>query len=157
MKPDQIPKLLWFRLMKLNNLISRPFFEEDARRYDITMNEVRVMMSLASVAHQAVHEIADSTGLHPMNVSRAVARLRRKGRVLEARDPANGRRKLVTLSTEGTQLYEQLLPKLDRQSDEMFGMISSADGATMERLVNQLIAGLEAAQNARPAPPIEWQ
>ena len=45
-----------------------------------------------------------------MNVSRAVAGLRKQGRVAERRDAGNRRRKLLTLTAEGQRLYRAMVP-----------------------------------------------
>src|SRR3569833_1089008 len=74
------PRLLR-QLLKLSNLVGRPFFTHFAERYDLTMNDARVLMALASERQAASHELCDATGMHPMNVSRSVARLRRQGRL----------------------------------------------------------------------------
>ena len=96
----QAPALLLYRLLKLTNLISRPFFAQDAERYQISMNELRVLMTLAlaPLREAASHVLVDAAGMHPMNVSRAVAALRRHGRVQQCTDPHNRRRKLLHLT-----------------------------------------------------------
>ena len=38
--------LLLYRLLKLSNLIETPFFSGDSARYQISMNELRVLMTL---------------------------------------------------------------------------------------------------------------
>src|SRR5688572_12591054 len=86
---------VWYRLMKLTNLINRPFFSRFAERYHLTINDARVLMTLASMQEAAAHELCDATGMHAMNVSRSVATLRRQGRITERRDPNNRRRKIL--------------------------------------------------------------
>ena len=44
---------LLYRLLKLSNLIGRPFFAHFADRYDLTMNDLRVLMTLAPLEEAA--------------------------------------------------------------------------------------------------------
>jgi DNA-binding MarR family transcriptional regulator len=76
-----------FRLLKLTNLLSRPFFGQFAKLHDLTLNEWRTMVVLANQPASAAQDVAAMTGLHPMNISRALAGLRKAGRIEEARDP----------------------------------------------------------------------
>ena len=147
--PHQSRSLLLYRLLKLSNLIETPFFNGDAVRYHISMNELRVLMTLAPMGEAASHEIGEVAGVHPMNVSRAVAALRRSGRLTERSDPQNRRRKLLTLTADGKKLYRTLMPHVQEVASKLF------DGMTPEEIatLSQLLAGMtERIQSAPPAP-----
>lgn len=141
----QAPALLLYRLLKLTNLISRPFFAQDAERYQISMNELRVLMTLAlaPLREAASHELVDAAGMHPMNVSRAVAALRRHGRVQQRTDPNNRRRKLLQLTPEGLALYRNLLPHVQQIATRLFATMSGEEVATLSRLIDTMTARLE--------------
>ena len=127
--------LLLYRLLKLSNLIETPFFAGDAVRYQISMNELRVLMTLAPMGEAASHEIGEVAGVHPMNVSRAVAALRRSGRLTERSDPQNRRRKLLTLTAEGRKLYRTLMPHVQEVSAKLFAGMTSEEMITLSRLL----------------------
>jgi len=55
---------VWYRLMKLTNLINRPFFARHAGRYHLTINDARVLVALASMSEGAAHELCAATGMH---------------------------------------------------------------------------------------------
>lgn len=139
----QAPALLLYRLLKLTNLISRPFFAQDAERYQISMNELRVLMTLAPLREAASHELVDAAGMHPMNVSRAVAALRRHGRVQQRTDPNNRRRKLLQLTPEGLALYRNLVPHVQQIATRLFATMSGEEVATLSRLIDTMTARLE--------------
>lgn len=140
----QAPALLLYRLLKLANLISRPFLASDAQRYQISMNELRVLMTLAPLREAASHELVDAAGMHPMNVSRAVATLRRQGRLVQRTDPHNRRRKLLQLTPEGLALYRSLVPHVQQVAASVFGAMSADEIATLSRLLDGMTARLEA-------------
>jgi DNA-binding MarR family transcriptional regulator len=139
----QAPALLLYRLLKLTNLISRPFFASDAQRYQISMNELRVLMTLAPLREAASHELVDAAGMHPMNVSRSVAALRRHGRVQQRTDPNNRRRKLLQLTPDGMALYLNIVPHVQQVAARVFDTMSPEEIATLSRLLDGMTARLE--------------
>lgn len=138
------PSLVLYRLLKLTNLINRPFLTDDALRYDLSINELRILMSLAPLREAASHELGTVAGIHPMNVSRAVATLRRQGRITQRADPNNRRRRLLRLTADGWQLYRKLMPHVQQIATTVFGKMTAEEMATLSRLVDQMTARLEA-------------
>lgn len=136
---------VWYRLMKLTNLINRPFFSRYAERYHLTINDARVLVTLASLSNAAAHELCQATGMHPMNVSRSVATLRRQGRIAERRDPQNGRRKILRLTARGWSVCRSFVPDMDRMSRFLLCSMSSLEVEFLSRLVDQLVERLESA------------
>ena len=139
-----------FRLLKLSNLLTRPFFANFSGRYQLSLNDLRVLMTLASMRQAAAHEIAEAAGIHPMNVSRSVAALRRVGRVDERRDPDNRRRKILSLTPEGLSLHGKLEPHVDAISEFAFSAMSPEDEAFFGELLELLIVRLQAVDPASP-------
>jgi MarR family transcriptional regulator, lower aerobic nicotinate degradation pathway regulator len=136
---------VWYRLMKLTNLINRPFFSRYAERYRLTINDARVLVTLASMSNAAAHELCQATGMHPMNVSRSVATLRRQGRIAERRDPHNGRRKILRLTSRGWSVCRSFVPDMDEMSEFLLCSMSTPEVQFLSRLVDQLIERLESA------------
>jgi len=143
------PSLL-YRLLKLSNLIGRPFFAHFAERYDLTMNDLRVLMMLAHMTEAASHELCQVTGMHPMNVSRSVARLRRQGRVSERSDPTNRRRKILSLTPAGAALYHKLTPHVKVLSEFLFDPLSALEAEILSKLIDLLTKRLEAVDLNSP-------
>ena len=146
---ETYPQLL-YSLLKLSNLIGRPFFTHFANRYDLTMNDVRVLMRLAHVGQAASHELCESTGMHPMNVSRSVAQLRRQGRITDWADPDNRRRKLLTPTEEGWTLYAKLAPHVKVLSEFVFASLSEREVEFLSSLIAVLSERLEAVDLNSP-------
>lgn len=143
------PRML-HRLMKLSNLIGRPFFTHFAERYDLTMNDLRVLMALGGMSEAASHEICRAIGMHPMNMSRSVARLRRQGRIIERGDPVNRRRKILTPTPEGWALYGRLSPHVKALSEFVFGSLSPLEAEMLGKLLDVLIQRLESVDLNSP-------
>ena len=143
------PSLL-YRMLKLSNLINRPFFSHFAGRYDLTLNDLRVLMTLGAMSEAASCELCQITGMHPMNVSRSVARMRRQGRIVDRSDPLNRRRKILTPSPEGWALYGKLAPHVTVLSQFLFDTLSPLEAELLARLTDLLTARLEAVDLNSP-------
>ncbi len=155
-QPALSQQSVWYRLMKLTNLINRPFFSRFAERYHLTINDARVLVTLASMAEAAAHELCDATGMHPMNVSRSVATLRRQGRIADRRDPDNRRRKMLRLTPKGWAVCRSFVPDMDRMSSFLLASMSPLDVEFLGRLVDQLIDRLESVGSRSGLPSNEF-
>ena len=140
---DDSRTVLMHRLLKLTNRLMAPFTTHLASRHQISMNEFRMLMTLGRFGDKASHELAVHTGVNAMSVSRAVAALERNNRIKVSVDPANRRRKTLSLTAEGRRLYAMMRPEADRVAEYLLSQLSGSDMAALERIVDTLIATLE--------------
>lgn len=147
-----LPPMLLYRLLKLSNLVMRPFFVQRAGAYRMNANELRVLMTLAPMGEAASHQLCEVAGLHPMNVSRAVSTLRRQGRIEERRDQDNRRRKLLRLTTAGQRVFDEVMPDATVAATRLFGGMDDQAlrqfSAIIDRLTENVI-GDERVQSTR--------
>lgn len=141
--PDLSRKVVWYRLFKANNLLYRPFMALFAERYQLSITDWRLMLTLADMGEAAAHELCDATGMHPMNVSRSLASLRAQGRISTVRDPDNRRRKIIRLTDEGWEVYGRLSPHLKRFAEFMFSTMTHLEIEIFGKLIDQMIERLE--------------
>ena len=132
------------RLLKLNNRLMAPFSTHLSHRYNISLNEFRLLMAIGRLGTSASHELAEHTGVNAMSVSRAVGTLQRHGRISVETDPANRRRKVLRLTGEGRRLYEIMRPHTEAVADYLLRGMSGAELARLDAIVGQLIGRLEA-------------
>jgi len=145
MTPDPQPgKELLHQLLKLTNRLMAPFSTHLAHRYKISLNEFRLLMTIGALGRSASHELAQLTGVNVMSVSRAVATLERHGRIAVTPDPRNRRRKWLTLTPEGERLYAIMRPQSEKVAAYLFSGLTEAETAQLNKLVDKLIATLEA-------------
>ncbi|GLS14600.1 MarR family winged helix-turn-helix transcriptional regulator [Hydrogenophaga electricum] len=137
------PEMAGFRLLKLTNLMTRPFFGQFAKQHSLTLNEWRSIVVLASRPGSAAQDISASTGLHPMNISRAVIALRKRGLVEEARDPDNHRRMLLWLTTAGDALFRTIAPHSEAQNKLLFDVLEAEELAAFARTLEKLTTRAE--------------
>ena len=133
---------IFFKLVRVVNLTARPFSESIGRSYHLSLNEWRILLVLANHPRVAASEVAALTGLDKMTVSRAIAALERRGRVVRKVDATDRRRMLLRLSAAGERLYERIgLPAKARERS-LFRGIPAADQERLEHLLDRLIANL---------------
>lgn len=136
--------MLLCRLLKLANLIMRRSLLQQAELHSLSLNELRVLMTIAFMEEAASHELCEVAGLHPMNVSRAVASLRRQGRIEDRRDEGNRRRKLLRLTAEGQRTYEELEPMANAAAARLFNGMDDATlrsfGAVIDKLTENALS-----------------
>jgi DNA-binding MarR family transcriptional regulator len=132
------------QLLKLTNRLMAPFSTHLAHRYKISLNEFRLLMTIGNLGRTASHELAELTGVNVMSVSRAVATLQRHGRIEVVRDPANRRRKWLTLTEEGQRLYEIMHPQSEKVAEYLFSDLDAAEVTRLHATLTRLIATLEA-------------
>jgi DNA-binding MarR family transcriptional regulator len=136
------------QLLKLTNRLMAPFSTHLAHRYKISLNEFRLLMTIGALGRSASHELAEITGVNVMSVSRAVATLQRHGRIEVVRDPANRRRKGLTLTEEGQRLYAIMRPQSEKVAEYLFSDLGADEVAQMRATLDRLIATLEAKDEA---------
>lgn len=132
-----------FRLMKLTNLMSRPFFGQFAKQHALSLNEWRCIVVLVHQPGCAAQDLSVATGLLPMNISRAVIALRKAGLVEEARDPGNHRRVLLWLTQSGRNVFELIAPKAQAQSESLFSVLSQEELVMFVKMLGRLTAQAE--------------
>lgn len=142
--PDVDPAQTLHRLLKLNNRLLQPFSVYLEHQHKISVNEFRLLMLIGRMRETASHELAELTGVNTMSVSRAVAALRRHGRVNVCTDPRNRRRKTLTLTAEGARLYRTMLPATDKVASYLFHALKPDEQVAFDRCLTILIEALEA-------------
>lgn len=145
LKPLQAltPEAVVFRLVKLANLMSRPFFAQFAKRHALSINEWRCIVVLAARPGSAAQDISATAGLHPMNISRALIGLRKTGMVEEARDPENHRRVLLWLTTAGKKTFKEIAPHSEHHAGLLLDTLSPEEVKILGKIIDKLIARAE--------------
>jgi DNA-binding MarR family transcriptional regulator len=75
----------------------------------VTLPQLRVLVVVASRTAPNLGKVADGLGVHPSNATRAVDRLVSAGLLQRSEDPADRRNLVLTLTTEGQNLVDQVM------------------------------------------------
>ncbi len=131
-------------ILKLANRLMAPFSTFLAHEHRISLNEFRVLMQIGFYRTAASHELVELTGVNPMSISRAVATLEKNGRVVTVTDPANRRRKRLTLTEEGERLFRVMRPATNLVAEYLLSRLKTHERAALDHILHTLIATLEA-------------
>jgi len=148
-----IDSSLFFKLVRVVNHTARPFVETLARTHQLSLNEWRVMVVLASHPGVAASDLAASTGLDKMSISRAIAALSRHGRLTKKLDAQDGRRTLLWLNAAGMRVYRTIGEPAKAREAQLFGGIDTAELAQLDRLVDKLLLALSEPEQAGALRP----
>jgi DNA-binding MarR family transcriptional regulator len=141
---------LFFKLVRVVNLTARPFVETLAKSHQLSLNEWRVMVVLASRPGVAAHEVADATGLDKMSVSRAISALVRHRRIQRQADAADARRTLLQLNATGRKLYESIGSLAAEREAQLFAGVGRQEVAQLAALVDRLTNSLSSLSSSEP-------
>ena len=140
---------IFFKLVRVVNLTARPFSESIGKAHHLSLNEWRILLVLANHPRVVASEVAALTGLDKMTVSRAIAALERRGRVVRKVDATDRRRMLLRLSAAGERLYERIGVPAKARERSLFRGIGDADQARLGRLLDRLIDNLLTADRGQ--------
>lgn len=138
---------LLIRLLKLASFISTPMRDGVCDPAGVSSNELRVIMALSGEGELAGHDLVEIMGIPPMNVSRALADLKRKGWIEFGTDPVNRRRKPVRLTRAGSAAYAAMKPDIARVAGVLIGKLSprrqrefaAVSDEIIERMANWIV------------------
>lgn len=142
-------------MLKLATLISRPMRDGVADPAGFSSNELRILMALSGEGEAAGHDLAEMMGMQAMNVSRALATLRRMKLVEPVKNSTNRRRKPYRLSARGRAAHQALEPDIARVARFLFSVLSPRECASLKEMLDKLDRQVLAWQptEARPHVP----
>lgn len=143
-----IDSSLFFKLVRVVNLTARPFVETLARTHQLSLNEWRVMVVLASHPGVAASDLALATGLDKMSISRAIAALSRHGRLTKKADATDGRRTLLWLNAAGLRLFQTIGERAKAREAQLFGGLEAGELQRLDAVVDKLLNALSEPEQA---------
>jgi DNA-binding MarR family transcriptional regulator len=141
-KKKIVDSSVFFKLIRLVNLTARPFNEVVGKRYELSLNEWRVMVVVASHPGCFATDVADYTGLDKMSVSRALSALAKTKRIDRKADTDDARRTHVALSKLGFELFERISESAAQREAQMFTSLTELDITRLDATLDKLTAAL---------------
>ena len=145
-------KFVPFRLNRLAAEVSSALAAEYQARYGLDIPEWRVLATLGfrSDACSAQY-IAQCTRTHKSTISRAVTALMKR-QIIERVENADDRREFrLRLTRKGTELYEELIPRLLRREQEILSCLSAPERKALASLLGKIEASLDLVQTSQEA------
>jgi DNA-binding MarR family transcriptional regulator len=111
-------------------------------RLDAALGEIglsrrtyQVMVTLREFGGLSQQEVSDSINVDRSDMVRILDRLEGLGYVVRARDAADRRRHVLTLTPAGEEAIERAEPVLAQVTEETFARVSDEERRTLHRLV----------------------
>jgi DNA-binding MarR family transcriptional regulator len=145
-------KFVPFRLNRLAAEVSSALAAEYQARYGLDIPEWRVLATLGfrSDACSAQY-VAQCTRTHKSTISRAVTALMKR-QIIERVENADDRREFrLRLTRKGTELYEELIPRLLRREQEILSCLSAPERKALAGLLGKIEASLDLVQTSQEA------
>jgi DNA-binding MarR family transcriptional regulator len=124
----------------MSRLIDRAFQSRIATRFDLSLAEWRVLLSLAEQGSATAAELTAFWAMEKMAVSRAVRRLERMGRIVRKQKSGDRRSYSLKLTAKGRRIYNEILPTANARYREIFSGLSRDDlhflRSTLDALVD---------------------
>jgi len=150
--PDllDLETFLPYRLSVLSNRISDAIARLYAKRFGLSVPEWRLIAVLGRFGPLSANDVAGRTYMDKVRVSRAVQRLLRRGLIERATDTADRRRSILRLSPEGIEIRAEIAPLALDLERRLLHVLSPADRAELDRLLDLLAAGAARFLDEKP-------
>lgn len=125
--------------LRLYHHLWAAFSENLESRYDISMNNFRVLMMVGQLGETASHEISDSTGMPVMAISRTVVELEKRELIERTVDRNNRRRKPIKLTPKGQDLFDHMMPTTRLVAKYIFDSLRLDEALMFDHCLGALI------------------
>jgi DNA-binding MarR family transcriptional regulator len=127
-----------YRLSVLSNTVSDAIARLYRDRFGLSIAEWRCMAVLGRFAPLPAREVAARTAMDKVQVSRAIAALRKRGLALQATDTKDRRRSKLALSAAGRRMHDQIVPLARDAEARLIAHLVPEDRARLGALLVRL-------------------
>lgn len=139
-----------YRLSVLTNRMSDAIARLYSDRFELSIAEWRVMAVLGQTPGLSAREVASRTAMDKVQVSRAVAGLTRKRRVARIGDASDGRITRLSLTTQGTAIYDEIVPIALQFEAAFLSALTQGERSTFIALLDKLARRVRGLHVASP-------
>lgn len=153
--PIELEKFIPYQLSIVSNTVSEEIAREYRERFELGTTEWRVMAVLARYDGEGLsaRAVARLTAMDKVAISRALARLVEKRRVLRRVHHGDKRRSVLRLSAAGWRIHGVVAP-LARQHERVFlEKLSEDERRSLASILDKLMAGEASALRASTCSP----
>lgn len=134
-----LERFLPYRLSILSNRVSRAIAKRYAHTFNLTIPEWRIIAVLGRRAALTAKEVAEATEMDKVAVSRAVAKLVAAKRVAVSADVEDGRRQILTLTSQGESVHARIAPIALESERRLLGALDARERAQFDVLIDRLL------------------
>ena len=143
-KPFSLRGFLPYQLAVLADYTSTRFAEVYSEKFGLSIPEWRVLATVGERDLLRAKDIEAERHLHKTVVSRAIAKLRRRGLIDLKTNSEDRRESFLMLTTKGRELYAEIIPLARVYSDEILASLSGSEREGLERGLERMMQGIDA-------------
>jgi len=137
--PLHLAQFLPYRLSVLANIVSATISAAYAEAHQLSIPEWRVIAVLAREPGLSAAEVGERTAMDKVAVSRAVAGLLRRRRIVRRQGSADRRRRHLELSPAGMAVYRQVVPSAREYERELLQALSAGEVRHLDACLSKLL------------------
>lgn len=144
--PIQLEKFIPYQLSIVSNTVSEAIAREYRERFDLATTEWRVIAVLARFDGEGLsaRAVARLTAMDKVAISRALARLVKKGLVLRRVHDGDKRRSVLRLSAAGWRIHTAVAPLARQREREFLACLDADEQRALARILDKLMAAGDA-------------
>lgn len=135
---EQVDDFVILRARAFTSAIRRSLTNEILKQEKLSVLEWKLLFSVARFGSCHLAYVTQHTSIDPAHGSRAAAALEKKGLIERSEDPDNRRRKLISLTSQGMQVFERIWPKARENVARRTARLTRAEVQEFKRLLDLL-------------------
>ena len=133
-----LEKFLPYRLSVVTNKISNALANLYSEKFDLTINEWRIMAVLGQYPCLSADEVCIKTEMDKVGVSRAVIKLLKKKYIKRKFFEKDRRRSILELSKSGYRVYDRIVPIAHEFERQLIQSLSRKDLKNLDTVLDHL-------------------
>jgi len=127
-----------YRISVMQQEVSRAIATAYAEKHGLMRYDWRVMAALGDGQPLSANQVCERTNMDKVQVSRAIARLKRKGLVDQHRTVEDRRRSSLRLTGRGEVIYRDIVPAARGREAELLSVLGSTELKQLDNLIDKL-------------------
>jgi DNA-binding MarR family transcriptional regulator len=127
-----------YRISVMQQEVSRAIAAAYVEKYGLMRHDWRVMAALGDDQPLSANEVCERTNMDKVQVSRAIARLKKKGLVDQHRTVEDRRRTSLRLSTRGEAIYRDIVPAARAREADLLSVLGASELKLLDKLIGKL-------------------
>jgi len=127
-----------YRISVMQQEVSRAIAAAYAEKHGLMRYDWRVMAALGDDQPLSANEVCERTNMDKVQVSRAIARLKKRGLVDQNRTVEDRRRSSLRLTGWGEVIYRDIVPAARAREAELLSVLESYELKQLDNLIAKL-------------------
>lgn len=128
-----------YQFSQLADVVSHSVATVYESRLGISRDDWRVLVAVNQARHMRATDIAQHTTLDKMQVSRAIARLEKKGFVSRTADTEDKRQHILIVTPAGQAAYREVSPMMMARNDYLLQDLAPSEREALQRYLDQVL------------------